>query len=78
MIKSFVRKNVVKTMYFAYLHSSLKYSILFWENPKNQKKNVKLQKRAARLIANITSTTHQKIKDLTVPNVCVHVCVCFL
>jgi hypothetical protein len=36
MIKSFVNKNIVKTMYFAYLYSSLKYGILFWGNTINQ------------------------------------------
>ena len=52
-IKSFVNKNIVKTMYFAYMHSSLKYGILFWGNVRNLKKVFKLQKRAIRLIANI-------------------------
>jgi hypothetical protein len=31
-IRSFLNKNIVKTMYFAYLHSSLKYGILLWGN----------------------------------------------
>jgi hypothetical protein len=34
-IRSFLNKNIVKTMYFAYLHSSLKYGILFWGNSRN-------------------------------------------
>jgi hypothetical protein len=29
-IKSFVNKNIIKIMYFAYLHSSWKYGVLFW------------------------------------------------
>jgi hypothetical protein len=37
-IKSFVNKNIVKTMYFAYMHSSLKYGILFWGNVRDLKK----------------------------------------
>jgi len=37
-IKSFVNENIVKTMYFAYLHSSLKYGILIWGNSSNLKK----------------------------------------
>jgi hypothetical protein len=40
-IKKFVNKNVVKTMYFAYLHSSLKHVILFWGNFRNIKKVLK-------------------------------------
>ena len=34
-IKSFVNKNIVKTVYFAYLHSSLKYNVLIWGNSSN-------------------------------------------
>ena len=37
-IKSVVSKNILKTMYFAYLQSSLKYGILFWGNTRNLKK----------------------------------------
>jgi hypothetical protein len=37
-IKSFVNKNIVKTMHFAYLRSSLKYGILIWGNSSNLKK----------------------------------------
>jgi len=37
-IKSFVNKNIFKTMYFVYLHSSLKYGILIWGNSSNLKK----------------------------------------
>jgi hypothetical protein len=31
-IKLFANKNLVKTMYFAYMHSFLKCGILFWGN----------------------------------------------
>jgi hypothetical protein len=55
-----VNKNVLKTMYFAYFQSSLKYGILFWGNLKNLKKNFKLQKRAIRLNANVFNTTSCK------------------
>jgi hypothetical protein len=37
-LRSSVRKNVLRTRYFAYLHSSLKYGILFWGNLKKKKK----------------------------------------
>jgi hypothetical protein len=43
-IKSFVNKNIVKTMYFAYMHSSLKYGILFWGNFRNPKKVLNYKK----------------------------------
>jgi hypothetical protein len=75
-IKSFVNENIVKTMYFAYMHSSLKYGILFWGNVRNHKKVFKLQNRAIRLIANISSTTSckpyfKKLKIMTLP--CIYV-----
>jgi len=38
-IRSFVNKNIVKTMYFVYLHSSLKHDILFLGNTRNLKEN---------------------------------------
>ena len=38
-IRSFVNKNIVKTMCVACLHSSLKYGILFRGNTRNLKKN---------------------------------------
>jgi hypothetical protein len=80
--KSSVNKNSVKTMHFAYLHSFLKYGILFWENSRNPKKMFKLQQNSKRLIANISSTTKlqtiiQIIKDYdTILHVYVCVCVC--
>jgi hypothetical protein len=75
-IKSFVNKNIVKTMYFAYMHSSLKYGILFWGKVRNLKKVFKVQKRAIRLIANISSTTSckpylKKSKIVTLP--CIYI-----
>jgi hypothetical protein len=54
--KAFLSRNVLRTMYFAYFLSLLKYDILFWGNSRNLKKVFKLQKRAVRLIANIPST----------------------
>jgi hypothetical protein len=57
-IKSFANKNMVRTMYFVHMHSSLKYGILFWENVRNIQKVFKTQKIAVSLIANI-----QRIKD---------------
>jgi hypothetical protein len=63
-------------MYFAYMHSSLKYGILFWGNVRNLKKVFKLQKRTIRLIANISSTTSckpycKKLKIMALP--CIYI-----
>jgi hypothetical protein len=43
-IKSFVNKNLVKTMYLTYMHSFLKYGILFWGNARNIQKVFKIKK----------------------------------
>jgi hypothetical protein len=36
-------------MYFAYMHPSLKYGILFWENVRNLKKVFKLQEKGNKI-----------------------------
>jgi hypothetical protein len=59
-------------MYFAYFLSLLKYGILLWGNFRNLKKVFKLQKRAIRLIANISSTAScmpyfKNFKIMTLP-----------
>jgi hypothetical protein len=64
-------------MYFAYMHSSLKYGILFWGNIRNLKKVFKLKKRAIRLIANISSTANckpyfEKLKIMTLPYIYIY------
>jgi hypothetical protein len=66
-----VNKKVLVTLYFAYVHSSLKHVILFWGNLKDLKKNFKLQRRAIRLLdnASITSCKPQfnELKIMTLP-----------
>jgi hypothetical protein len=47
-IKSFVNKNLVKTMHFAYMHSFLKYDILFWGNARNLQKAFNIQKKGSK------------------------------
>jgi len=70
-IRSFLNKNTVKTMYFAYLLSSLKYGILFWENSRKLTKIFHWQEWAIRLIANVSSTSckpyFNKLKIMTLP-----------
>jgi hypothetical protein len=75
-IKSSAKKNLVKTMYFAYMRSFLKYGILFWGNTRNLQKLFKKQKRAIRLIANISNTSSckpylKKLKIMTLP--CIYI-----
>jgi hypothetical protein len=59
-------------MYFAYFHSFFKYGILFWGNFRNLKNVFKLQKRAIRLIANVSCTANcmlylKNFKIMTLP-----------
>jgi hypothetical protein len=54
--KAFVRKNVLRTTYFAYFQLLLKYGIFFGGNSTDLNKVFKLQKRAIRLITNIPGT----------------------
>jgi hypothetical protein len=75
-IKSFVNKNLVKTMYFVCMHPFLKYGILFWGSARNLQKVFRIQNKAIRLIANISSTSSckpyfKKLKILTLP--CIYI-----
>ena len=73
-LRTSVNKNVLKTTYSAYFHSTLKYGILFWENLKNLTKIFKLRKKLIRLIASVSSTTSCKpyfkeLKIMTLPSI---------
>jgi len=56
-IRSFLNKNIVKTMYFSNLHSPLKYGILFWGNSRKLTKIFQLRERAIRLTVKVSSTS---------------------
>jgi hypothetical protein len=75
-IKSFANKNLDKTMYFVDMHSFLEYCILFRGNARNLQKVFKIQKRAIRLIANVSNTSSckpyfKKLKIMTLP--CIYI-----
>jgi hypothetical protein len=45
----------LKSVYFAYFHSVMKYGIILWGNSSNSKKTFTLQKKAVRLMAGVKS-----------------------
>jgi hypothetical protein len=47
---NFVNQNTLKSIYFAYFHSIVKYGILFWGNSSNSRKNFTLQKKIIRIM----------------------------
>jgi hypothetical protein len=68
--------NLARIMYYAYFYPVLKYRILFWGISKNYKKVFILQKRAMRILANVSRTTSCKplfwaLKIMTLP--CMHI-----
>jgi hypothetical protein len=45
--------DTLRSIYFAYFHSIMKYGILFWGNSSNIKKTFTLQKKIVRLMAGV-------------------------
>jgi hypothetical protein len=43
-----INTDTVKSVYFAYFHSTVKYGIIFWGNSSNSKKIFTLQKKTVR------------------------------
>ena len=50
VVAGILSRESVITVYFAYLHSILKYGIIFWGNSPNSKKVFLIQKRALRIM----------------------------
>jgi hypothetical protein len=44
---------MLKSIYFAYFHSKMKYGIIFWGNSSDSKKVFTLQKKIVRIILGI-------------------------
>jgi len=69
-IRSLLNKSIVKTMYFAYLQSSLKYGTLFWGKSRKPYKHFSMTRTSNRLRANVSSTSckphFKKLKIITV------------
>jgi hypothetical protein len=51
-IKPFVSLNVLKIIYFSYVHSLMSYGIIFWGDSVHSKLIFKIQKRIIRIITN--------------------------
>jgi hypothetical protein len=48
-----INTDAVKSVYFAYFHSTMKYGIIFWGNSSNSKMILTLQKQIIRLMADV-------------------------
>jgi hypothetical protein len=62
--------NTLKSIYFAYSHSIIKYGIIFWGNSSNSKKIFTLQKKIIRIMVSAQPTTpcrslFKKLRDFT-------------
>jgi hypothetical protein len=55
--RNLIDDNVARIMYFSYFYPVLKYGILFWGMTKNYKRVFISQKRAIRILANVSRTT---------------------
>jgi hypothetical protein len=47
--------DILKSIYFAYFHSIIKYGILFWDNSSNSKNIFILKKESIRIVAGVRS-----------------------
>ncbi|KAG8324857.1 hypothetical protein J6590_108388 [Homalodisca vitripennis] len=59
-LKSFVSIDVLKAVYFAHIQSHLSYGIIVWGHFGNVRRLFLLQKRAVRVMFNVSSRTHCK------------------
>jgi hypothetical protein len=53
--------DTLKSIYFAYFHSIMKYGIIFWGNSPNSKMMFTLHKITLRMIADVKSRNHAEI-----------------
>jgi len=67
--------NTLKSIYFAYFHSVMKYGILFWGNSSNSGKIFMLQKQIVRIMAGAQPRTYCRslklLETVPVPNQCI-------
>jgi hypothetical protein len=64
--------NTLKSIYFAYFHSVIKYRIIFWDNSSNSKKIFTLQKKIIRIMVSSQPRTprrslFKKLEILPIP-----------
>ena len=51
-IKPFMSLNILRTIYFSYVHSVMSYGIIFWGNSHHSNNIFKIKKRIIRIIIN--------------------------
>ena len=67
-IKRFLSVNILRMIYFSYVHSVMSYGIIFWGNSHHSNSIFKIQKRIIRIITNTGShdSCHQLFKQLQI------------
>jgi len=67
-IKPFLSVDILRTIYFSYVHSVLTYGIIFWGNSHPSNSIFKIQKRKIRIITNTSSrdSCRQLFKQLQI------------
>ena len=68
LIKPFMSLNVMRSTYFAYIHSVISYGIIFWESSSQSGDIFQIQKRTIRIImnSNKNASCWQLFKELNI------------
>ena len=61
-IQAMMSQETLRMVYFAYVHSTMSYGIIFWGNQRHSEKIFKIQKRVIRIITN--SRTRDPSREL--------------
>jgi len=67
-IKPFMSLDVLRSTYFAYVHSVISYGIIFWGNSSHCEEIFKVQKRIIRIIMNLSknASCRQSFRELNI------------
>lgn len=82
-LKKIVNYNTILSVYHAYIHSHLSYGLIFWGGSSQIIRAFRLQKRAVRILAGVSSKTScrtifPRMKILTLPSTLIFLCALFV
>ena len=68
VVEPFMSVDILRMIYFSYVHSVISYGIIFWGNSHHSNSIFKIQKRIIRIITNTGSrdSCHQLFKQLQI------------